>query len=253
MKVIYIAGPFRGPNAWEIEQNIRRAETLALEVWKLGAAAICPHANTRFFQNAAPDKVWLDGDLEILKRCDAILMTDDWEKSEGAKAEYTFAKKNGIPVFYSVEFLKIWLACFNVFSQSTLDKAKESINYYKTKLTDEDHKQIHKSVNKFYLSHFPNTEPKSICAEADELCNPGKGERSNAYGHPLDDYTRTTKAFNALTGLNLTPEQGIMFMQCVKMSREVNCPKRDNRVDGAGYWKCLDLVHQEKERRKKKD
>ena len=32
MKVGYIAGPFRGPNSWEIENNIRRAETLALEV-----------------------------------------------------------------------------------------------------------------------------------------------------------------------------------------------------------------------------
>lgn len=28
MKVIYVAGPFRAPNSWEIEQNIRRAEAL---------------------------------------------------------------------------------------------------------------------------------------------------------------------------------------------------------------------------------
>ena len=59
MKVVYIAGPFRGPNAWEIEQNIRRAESLALEVWRAGAAALCPYTNTRFFQGAAPDDVWL--------------------------------------------------------------------------------------------------------------------------------------------------------------------------------------------------
>lgn len=84
MKVIYVAGPYRGDNAWEIEQNIRRAESLSLEVWKAGFAAICPHANTRFFQGVLYDDVWLNGDIAILKKCDAILMTPDWQKSSGA-------------------------------------------------------------------------------------------------------------------------------------------------------------------------
>lgn len=30
----------------------------------------------------------------------------------------------------------------------------------------------------------------------------------------------------------------------VKMSREVNRPKRDNRVDGIGYWLTDDLIEQ---------
>ncbi len=101
MKVIYIAGPFRGPSAWDIEQNIRRAEELALEVWRSGNAAICPHTNTRFFQGAADDKVWLDGDIEIMKRCDAVLMTVDWERSSGARIEHELAHQLGIPVMYS--------------------------------------------------------------------------------------------------------------------------------------------------------
>ena len=50
MKLVYIAGPFRGSSAWDIEENIRVAERAALEVWKMGAAALCPHTNTRFFQ-----------------------------------------------------------------------------------------------------------------------------------------------------------------------------------------------------------
>lgn len=109
MKVIYIAGPFRGPNAWEIEQNIRRAEALALEVWRLGAAAICPHANTRFYQGAAPDGVWLEGDLAILARCDGVLMTEDWQQSQGAQAERLFAFKHFVPVFYTLVELNTWL------------------------------------------------------------------------------------------------------------------------------------------------
>lgn len=101
--LVYVAGPFRGANSWEMEENIRRAETLALECWRAGYATICPHTNTRFFQGAAPDKVWLTGDLEILRRCDALVLTPDWERSSGARAERDFAVKHGIPVFLCIE------------------------------------------------------------------------------------------------------------------------------------------------------
>lgn len=109
MKVVYVAGPFRGPNSWEIEQNIRRAEALSLEVWRAGAAALCPHTNTRFFQGAAEDSVWLDGDLELLARCDAILMTPDWQRSSGARAEHDFAIGRNIPVVYDLDALKAFI------------------------------------------------------------------------------------------------------------------------------------------------
>ena len=109
MQLIYIAGPFRAPTPYEQEQNIRSAEALALKVWKRGAACICPHTNTRFFQGAAPDAVWLDGDLEMVLRVDAVLMTPDWERSVGARAEREFALKHSVPVLYSLEELDQWL------------------------------------------------------------------------------------------------------------------------------------------------
>lgn len=82
--VVFISGPFRGENSWEIEKNVRRAEELAFEVWKLGAACICPHMNTRYWDKTLPDDVFLDGDLAILLKCDALLHTFDWKKSIGA-------------------------------------------------------------------------------------------------------------------------------------------------------------------------
>lgn len=103
MKIVYVAGPFRAPTAWDIEQNIRRAEALALEVWRAGTACICPHANTRFYQGAAPDEIWLNGDLEIVRRCDAVLTTHDWERSSGTRGEVELAHKSGIPVFHAYE------------------------------------------------------------------------------------------------------------------------------------------------------
>ncbi len=105
MKVVYIAGKFRGADAWEIANNIHKAATLALEVWKAGMTAICPHLNTAVFQGALPDDVWLKGDLEILSRCDAVLVVDNWMHSEGARAEVAYAARRGIIVTKSLEGL----------------------------------------------------------------------------------------------------------------------------------------------------
>ncbi len=103
MKVAYVAGPFRAENSWEIEQNIRQAEGLALALWRLGYAVICPHTNTRFFQGAAPDSIWLEGDIEIMKRCDVVVMTPDWARSTGATKEHEVAKLNNIRIAYSIK------------------------------------------------------------------------------------------------------------------------------------------------------
>lgn len=110
MKVVYLAGPFRGPDHWAIWQNIHRAAALSLEVWRLGAACVCPHMNTFPFQGAADDEVWLEGDLAILAKCDAILLTADWERSSGARMEKTSAEEQGIPVFKDICDLGLWLA-----------------------------------------------------------------------------------------------------------------------------------------------
>lgn len=109
--IVYIAGPFRAKDPkdhWEQEQNIRRAENLALKVWKLGYPCLCPHLNTRFFQGAhgIEDEVWLSGDLEMMLRCDIILALPNYYKSRGAVAEVLIAVKNGIRIFYSLEELK---------------------------------------------------------------------------------------------------------------------------------------------------
>ncbi len=109
MKLVYIAGPYRATTEWGVVQNIRRAEALALAVWKLGAACICPHKNTALFGGSAPDELWLKGDLEILRRCDAVLCSDDWQTSAGAGGEVKLARELGIPVFQSLHELKTWL------------------------------------------------------------------------------------------------------------------------------------------------
>ncbi len=102
-QVVYVAGPFRAESHWEIEGNIRRAESYALELWLQGYAVICPHANTRFYQGAAPDESWLEGDLTILERCDIIALVLGWEKSEGTLGELKRARECGLLEMYQQE------------------------------------------------------------------------------------------------------------------------------------------------------
>lgn len=70
------------------------------------------------------------------------------------------------------------------------------------------------------------------------------GDRHELYGDPFDDYTRTVRLFELLTGIGLTVEQAVIFMQCVKMSRAANAFTPDNMVDLCGYSDIRNYVHQ---------
>jgi len=98
IKVVYVAGAFRADTQWGIMQNVRKAEEVSLKLWKLGFACICPHTMTQHFQDECPDKIWLDGCLVLLKRCDAIYLVDGWTESEGSLAEYKLARKLGLTI-----------------------------------------------------------------------------------------------------------------------------------------------------------
>jgi len=114
MLVVYVAGPYRAPHAWAIEQNIRKAEELALKLWTRGVAAICPHANTRFYQGALPDELWLEGDLAIMRRCDAVVLVEGWEHSTGTLHEKDVAERLHMPVFTTLEAFELWHGVWGV-------------------------------------------------------------------------------------------------------------------------------------------
>lgn len=111
MLVVYIAGPIRAESAWLREANIRRAEALALEVWVAGGFAVCMHAMTRnYCEKEVPFDIWMKGDLEILRRCDAVLTVEGWEKSQGAQMEVAEANRLGLPVVHSMWALRVLLS-----------------------------------------------------------------------------------------------------------------------------------------------
>jgi hypothetical protein len=103
MKVIYIAGAYRDERGeWFVRQNIRTAEAAAQFVWQHGAAALCPHKNTSGLGGlpGCPDQVWLEGDKELLRRCDAVWAIKGWRKSKGASGEVELARSSGMRVLF---------------------------------------------------------------------------------------------------------------------------------------------------------
>ena len=88
------------------------------------------------------------------------------------------------------------------------------------------------------------TTPESILMEAERLVN---GPRQVDYKHPRHDYDCTADMWSAMiekrygVQIDLTADFCCLMMAAMKLSREVGKPKRDNRVDAAGYILCADM------------
>lgn len=100
MKVVYVAAPFTADTNWGILLNVIEAKKLALSVAKFGAMPMCPHGNTESFHGTMTAEFWYKGTMELLKRCDAIVMHPNWLHSIGCKNEHDYAENNRMKIFY---------------------------------------------------------------------------------------------------------------------------------------------------------
>lgn len=101
--LIYVSGPYTASTSAEVARNVERARQAGLDVRAAGFVPIVPHLailndDPRFFNY---DKA-MDECLQILQRCNGILMIDGWLQSPGARTEQRAAFRHRIPVFYSI-------------------------------------------------------------------------------------------------------------------------------------------------------
>ncbi|HRF49353.1 MAG TPA: DUF1937 family protein [Anaerolineales bacterium] len=99
--LVYVSGPYTAKTHDEISANIQAAREVAIKLWEMGHAVICPHLNTAHFEvdcNAKYDD-YMRGDFELLAVCDAIVMLPNWRDSNGAVAELNYANELGMGVF----------------------------------------------------------------------------------------------------------------------------------------------------------
>jgi len=111
MKLIYVSGPITAPTAWEVEQNVRRAEAASMELFRRGVTNICVHAQGRFMDGVLKHGEWLKHDLAIIDRCDAVyICVEKFSHSLGTCMEVEYARGQRKRVFRAdeIEALIAW-------------------------------------------------------------------------------------------------------------------------------------------------
>jgi len=101
IKYIYVAGPYTKPDP---VQNTNKVIRYADMLREIGYIPFVPHL-TLLWHFLCPHEVdyWYEYDLAWLEKCDCLLRVKG--ESFGADAEVEYAKKKGIPVYYSVREL----------------------------------------------------------------------------------------------------------------------------------------------------
>jgi len=110
--IIYICGKYSDSDKKEVTKNINKARKVAIQIWDMGAVAICPHLNTAYFDilcKKAKYNNFLNGYLNIIEMCNGLFLLDNWRESKGSKKEKKHAQKWHIDIFYEMEDLEDYL------------------------------------------------------------------------------------------------------------------------------------------------
>lgn len=106
--VVYVAGRFRSADGWKINENVFAAEKAGREVAALGAMPLVPHSIGAHMAGTEDDTFWLTGTLELMRRCDAVLVLPGYQESQGAMGEIAEAQRIGMPVIMPIEGKADW-------------------------------------------------------------------------------------------------------------------------------------------------
>ncbi len=87
MQKIYVAGPMTGLPAF----NKPAFNELADELTSQGHAVLNPAS----LPNGLEQHEYMDICFGMVRACDKVIFLKDWQKSEGAMAEFAYAKKIG--------------------------------------------------------------------------------------------------------------------------------------------------------------
>lgn len=97
--LVYVIGAYSG----NVKENIAKAEAVSIALIRAGYHVITPHKNTdgyEWYENVHKElnyKTWIEMDLNILSRCDAIFIMNNAKDSQGSQIEIEFARCRKIP------------------------------------------------------------------------------------------------------------------------------------------------------------
>lgn len=107
MKLLYIAGSYRGKTPAHTQYNINQAWEVGRQVivrlGRFGWFPVIPHLCSMHYDGLQSDEFFLSGTEELMLRCDAVLVQGNYMESAGTLHEIRAAEYMGIPVYYSIE------------------------------------------------------------------------------------------------------------------------------------------------------
>jgi hypothetical protein len=205
---VYLSGPMRG----YVNENQELFAAQAGQLRDRGYEVFDPHELSRALEqelntSELPFERYLRNDYTYVLQSDALAVLPGWEHSVGAVKEARVARDCDIPV-YAVQTL---------------------LDYGHPRGVAE-------------LIGLESLEPpETVVQEAHRIVH---GGRQKEYGHPYDNDRRTAGMLRARFGWDVKVSDVWQIMVIVKLSRETTQPKRDTRVDVAGYAAVGDLVQQ---------
>jgi hypothetical protein len=100
--LLYVSGPYTADTPGGIDANVAEARKVGIELWERGHVVIVPHLNTLHFEQDCKleHADYIRGDLQIIARCDGMVMLPTWGASRGAREEHEYAQAIGVPIWY---------------------------------------------------------------------------------------------------------------------------------------------------------
>ena len=92
------------------------------------------------------------------------------------------------------------------------------------------------------LSEWLDDDSDSILEEAQEIL---EGERDSDYGDPVANFNRISRIASSILDYTISPEECVVVMMAVKLSREQYKHKRDNLVDLVAYTEIYNRVKEQ--------
>jgi len=89
MRVIYVAGPYRG----EIKYNVLKAAAVGKLLRQCGKAVIVPHMESLFFPESLTEDEWVEHGIDLLHCVDTVVLVPEWYDSPGTRNEIDYAKE----------------------------------------------------------------------------------------------------------------------------------------------------------------
>ncbi len=202
---VYMSGPMTG-----LPNNNVEAFNSYTKQWNDAGYVI---VNPASFEEKAKETYtdWLKRDVScLINSCNAIAMMPGWEKSNGARLEYSVACSLGYLVFDATQPGKPFLVPEEEVDNRTVCEIADQ-------LTSKDRQKVYGSPD------------EDFTRQANML---------NALGYSFTTPNGTTRQIFA--------QDISVIMICTKLSRLVNSNlnHRDSIVDICGYAKCLDQINQ---------